>query len=48
LGDVMRQQIKFKTYGGGSAIPSISLLTEWLKGTAIEDAEQIRNNQIAE
>ena len=58
-GDVMRLQIqvndtgviedaKFKTYGCGSAIASSSLLTEWVKGKNIEEAEQIRNTEIAE
>ena len=58
-GDVMRLQIqvdddgiiedaKFKTYGCGSAIASSSLLTEWVKGKHVDDAEQIRNTEIAE
>jgi nitrogen fixation protein NifU and related proteins len=58
-GDVMRLQIKvdqqgvieearFKTYGCGSAIASSSLLTEWVKGKTLEEAEQIKNSQIAE
>ena len=58
-GDVMRLQIKvnnegviedakFKTYGCGSAIASSSLLTEWVKGKNIEEAEQIKNTEIAE
>ena len=58
-GDVMRLQIqvnndgviedaKFKTYGCGSAIASSSLLTEWVKGKNIEDAEQIKNTEIAQ
>ena len=58
-GDVMRLQIKvnaqgiiedakFKTYGCGSAIASSSLLTEWVKGKRLDEAEQIRNTQIAE
>jgi nitrogen fixation NifU-like protein len=58
-GDVMRLQIKvndegviedakFKTYGCGSAIASSSLLTEWVKGQTLEQAETIRNTQIAE
>jgi len=58
-GDVMRLQIKvndddiiedakFKTYGCGSAIASSSLLTEWVKGKNIADAEQIKNTAIAE
>ena len=58
-GDVMRLQIKvndngviedakFKTYGCGSAIASSSLLTEWVKGRKLEDAEQITNTEIAQ
>ena len=58
-GDVMRLQIqvnddgviedaKFKTYGCGSAIASSSLLTEWVKGKKLEDAEQIKNTEIAQ
>jgi len=59
FGDVMRLQIrvndegiiedaKFKTYGCGSAIASSSLLTEWVKGKHLDEAEQIKNTQIAE
>ena len=58
-GDVMKLQIqvdddgnivdaKFKTYGCGSAIASSSLLTEWVKGKNLDEAEQIRNTEIAE
>lgn len=58
-GDVMRLQIKvgddgviedakFKTYGCGSAIASSSLLTEWVKGRSLDEAEAIRNTEIAE
>ena len=58
-GDVMRLQIKvndegviedakFKTYGCGSAIASSSLLTEWVKGIHIDQAETIRNTELAE
>ncbi len=58
-GDVMKLQIqvdddgrivdaKFKTYGCGSAIASSSLATEWLKGTTIDEAMQIKNTQIVE
>ena len=57
-GDVMRLQIKveddvikdakFKTYGCGSAIASSSLLTEWVKGRTLGEAEKIKNVQIAE
>ena len=58
-GDVMRLQIqidendvivnaKFKTYGCGSAIASSSLLTEWVKGKTLGEAELLKNTQIAE
>ncbi|SFU57113.1 Fe-S cluster assembly scaffold IscU [Xenorhabdus koppenhoeferi] len=58
-GDVMRLQIKvndsgiiedarFKTYGCGSAIASSSLVTEWMKGKSLEQAEEIKNTQIAD
>lgn len=58
-GDVMRLQIqvneegviedaRFKTYGCGSAIASSSLLTEWVKGKTLDQAEQIKNSEIAE
>ena len=58
-GDVMRLQIKvdgqgvieearFKTYGCGSAIASSSLLTEWVKGKTLDEAQQIKNTDIAE
>ena len=39
---------KFKTYGCGSAIASSSLATEWLKGTSIDAAAEIKNTQIVE
>ena len=58
-GDVMKLQIKvgdegiiedakFKTYGCGSAIASSSLLTEWVKGRTLDEAESIKNTEIAE
>ena len=58
-GDVMKLQIKvsdegviedavFKTYGCGSAIASSSLLTEWVKGKTLEQAQEIKNTEIAE
>src|SRR5882724_11940440 len=58
-GDVMKLQIKvgadgriedarFKTYGCGSAIASSSLVTEWVKGKTLDEAETIKNTQIAE
>jgi len=56
-GDVMKLQIKvvdgiiqdakFKTYGCGSAIASSSLVTEWVKGKTLDEAENIKNVQIA-
>ena len=57
-GDVMRLQIKvkddiitdvkFKTFGCGSAIASSSLATEWIKGKSINNAASIKNVQIIE
>jgi nitrogen fixation NifU-like protein len=58
-GDVMKLQIKvddngiirdarFKTYGCGSAIASSSLVTEMVKGMHIDDANKLKNSQIAE
>lgn len=57
-GDVMRLQIKvnsegiiedvrFKTFGCGSAIASSSLATEWIKGRTLDEAVTIENTQIA-
>jgi len=46
--DGIIEDAKFKTYGCGSAIASSSLLTEWVKGRSIDDAEQIKNTEIAE
>ena len=58
-GDVMRLQIKvndegviedarFKTFGCGSAIASSSLATECIKGKSVDEAETIKNSQIAQ
>ncbi|MCJ1294861.1 iron-binding protein [Xylographa carneopallida] len=58
-GDVMKLQIrvdptsntisdvKFKTFGCGSAIASSSYLTELVRGMSLEDAGKIRNTEIA-
>ena len=58
-GDVMKLQIKvnnsgviedakFKTFGCGSAIASSSLITEWVKGKKLSEAEDIKNSEIAQ
>lgn len=58
-GDVMKLQIrvsedgviedaKFKTFGCGSAIASSSLVTEWVKGKSLDEAETIKNTEIAQ
>ncbi len=58
-GDVMKLQLKiddtgvieeakFKTFGCGSAIASSSLVTEWVKGRTVEEAQEIKNVEIAE
>jgi Fe-S cluster assembly scaffold IscU len=58
-GDVMKLQIrvdsatntisdvKFKTFGCGSAIASSSYLTELVRGMSLEDAGKIKNTEIA-
>ncbi len=57
-GDVMRLQlklngdliedVKFKTYGCGSAIASSTMFVEMLKGKTIKEAKQIKDKDIAE
>ncbi|MDA0782053.1 MAG: Fe-S cluster assembly scaffold IscU [Rickettsiales bacterium] len=56
-GDVMKLQIKvkdgviedakFKTFGCGSAIASSSLITEMVKGKKLDEAQRIKNTEIA-
>lgn len=58
-GDVMKLQIrvdpsnntisdvKFKTFGCGSAIASSSYLTELVRGMTLEEAGRVRNTEIA-
>ena len=41
------QDVKFKTYGCGSAIASSSELVQMLKGITIEEAKQIKDKDIA-
>ena len=41
------EDAKFKTFGCGSAIASSSLITEWVKGKSLKEAESIKNTQIA-
>ena len=40
--------VKFKTYGCGSAIASSTMFVDMLKGKTIEEAKQIRDRDIAE
>ena len=40
--------VKFKTYGCGSAIASSSLFVEMLTGRTIDEAKQIKDKDIAE
>ena len=40
-------EVKFKTFGCGSAIASSSYLTEMVKGMNIDDAAKIKNTEIA-
>ena len=58
-GDVMKLQVKvneqgiieeakFKTFGCAAAIASSSLVTEWIKGKSINEADQIKNTEIAQ
>jgi nitrogen fixation protein NifU and related proteins len=57
-GDVMKLQIrvnehdiieevKFKTFGCGSAIAASSLASEWIKGKTLDEAKKLKNKDIA-
>ena len=46
-GDII-DDVKFKTYGCGSAIASSTLFVEMLKGKTIEQAKLIKDKEIAE
>ena len=57
-GDVMKLQLKinddgiiedakFKTFGCGSAVASSSLITTWVIGKTLKEAEEIENSDIA-
>ena len=57
-GDVMKldlklegnkiKDVKFKTYGCGSAIASSTMFVDMLKGLTVEEAKEIRDKDIAE
>jgi nitrogen fixation NifU-like protein len=58
-GDVIKFQIrvdengkiaeaKFKTFGCGAAIASSALITDWVHGKTLEDAKNIKNQDVAE
>ena len=42
------EDVKFKTYGCGSAIASSTLFVDMLKGKTIQEAKQIKDKDIAE
>lgn len=46
--DNIIKDIKFKTFGCGSAIASSSMATELIKGKSIEDAWELTNKAVAE
>lgn len=58
-GDVIKLQIKvdddgkiseakFKAFGCGAAIASSSLITDWVQGKTLEEAEGIKNQEVAD
>ena len=46
-GDVI-EDVKFKTYGCGSAIASSTMFVDMLKGKTIDEAKQIKDKEIAD
>jgi len=45
--DGIISDVKFKTFGCGSAIASSSFMTERVKGLSLEEAGKIKNTEIA-
>ena len=46
--DDIVQDVKFETFGCGSAIASSSMATELIKGKPLEEVEQLTNKAVAE
>ena len=46
--DVVIDDVKFETFGCGSAIASSSMATEMIKGKPVKDAMQLTNKAVAE
>ena len=46
--DDIVKDVKFETFGCGSAIASSSMATELIKGKPVEDARQLTNKAVAE
>ena len=46
--DGIIQDVKFRTFGCGSAIASSSMATELIKGKTVEEAMQLTNKAVAE
>ena len=46
--DGIIQDVKFETFGCGSAIASSSMATELIKGKSVDEAMQLTNKAVAE
>ena len=46
--DGLIEDVKFKTYGCGSAIASSTMFVEMLKGKTLDEAKLIKDKEIAE